>query len=301
MVGRGARPAAYSIIKNTGDGMPINWPNKYSKTTNRHNEWAALKKKHAIAIKASKVDFDAGLGGAVDKFENMIKKVAAAGYGATATNADLEKVTQAGLSAAKVARDYKSKAAALKDPAKKELTAFLAEIEADAKLWDEATLALPTKSIKLDTKWSSVAAFAGHLTTIVQRGAAAQKFLDADPGIGTSQDLIGLKTRLKELLAAAAAAETAARHLEGLVSNANTNPAYLKLLKADTAKALAGPFNLFHQKYQALETYRKGNWVADTHLKNDANEGGKTITNTLIFAMTDLAAIIAAERSLVVV
>src|SRR5262249_3074304 len=77
--------------------MPIKWPIKYSKTTSRHNEWSTLKKKHAAAIKASKVDFDAGLGGAVDKFENLIKKVAAAGYGNTATNADLEKVTQAGL------------------------------------------------------------------------------------------------------------------------------------------------------------------------------------------------------------
>src|SRR5262245_49154670 len=115
--------------------MPIHWPSKYSKTTNRHNEWSVLKKKHAAAIKASKIDFDAGLGGAVDKFENMIKKVAAAGYGDTATNADLEKVTQAGSSAAKVAREYKSKAAILKDPAKKELTAFLAAIESDAKLW----------------------------------------------------------------------------------------------------------------------------------------------------------------------
>ena len=280
--------------------MPIQWPSKYSKTTNRHNEWSALKKKHAAAIKASKVDFDAGLGGAVDKFENMIKKVAVAGYGATATNADLEKVTQAGLSAAKVARDYKSKAGALTDPAKKELTAFLVEIEADAKLWDDATLSMPTKAVKLDAKWTSIAALAGHLTTIAQRGAAAQKFLDADPGVGTNQELIGLKTHLKELLVAAAAAETAAKHLEGLLSNANANPAYLKLLKADTAKALAGSFKVFHQKYQDLENYRKANWVADTHLKNDDNAGGKTLTNTLTFAMTDLAAIIAAERGLVV-
>jgi hypothetical protein len=280
--------------------MPIKWPGKYSKTTNRHNEWSALKKKHAAAIKASKVDFDAGLGGAVDKFENLIKKVAAAGYGASATNADLEKVTQAGLSAAKVAHDYKSKASALADPAKKELIAFLAEIEADAKLWDDATLAMPTKVVKLDTKWVSVSAFAGHLTTIVQRGAEAQKFLAADPSAGTNAELIGLKQHLTELLAAAAASETAAKHLEGLVTNANANPAYLKLLKADSAKALAGPFNQFHQKYQALESYRKANWVADTHMKNDANSGGKTMTNTLLFAMTDLAAVIAAERGLVV-
>jgi len=280
--------------------MPIKWPIKYSKTTSRHNEWSTLKKKHAAAIKASKVDFDAGLGGAVDKFENMIKKVAAAGYGATATNADLEKVTQAGLSAAKVARDYKSRAGALKDPAKKELTAFLAEIEADAKLWDDATLAMPAQAVKLDTRWASVAALAGHLTTIVQRGAAAQKFLDADPNLGTNDELKGLKTHLKDLLTAAATAETTAKHLEGLVSNASSNPAYLKLLKGESAKALAGPFRVFHEKYQALEAYRQANWVADTHLKNDDNAGGKTLTNTLTFAMTDLAAIIAAERGLVV-
>ena len=225
--------------------------------------------------------------------------MAAAGYGATATNADLEKVTQAGLDAAKVVRDYKSKVSALKDPAKKELTAFLAEIEADAKLWDAATLAMPTKTVKLDTRWTSVAAFAGHLTTIVQRGAAAQKFLAADPGIKTNDELIGLKKHLTELLTAAAAAEKAAKHLEGLVANAS-NHAYVKLLKAESAKTLAGSFKAFHQKYQALENYRQANWVADTHLKNDDNEGGKTLTNTLIFAMTDLAAIIAAERSLVV-
>jgi hypothetical protein len=280
--------------------MPVKWPGKYSKTTNRHNEWSTLKKKHALAIKASKVDFDAGLGGAVDKFENMIKKVAAAGYGAMATNADLEKVTQAGLSAAKVARDYKSKAGALPDPAKKELIAFLAEIEADARLWDDATLALPTKIVKLDTKWASTAAFAGELAIIVRRGAEAQKFLAADPSIGTNQELIGLKTHLTELLTTAAAAEQAARRLEGLVSNASSNPAYLKLLKAEAGKALAGPFKAFHQKYQALELYRQGSWIADTHLKNDDNSGGKTLTNTLVFAMTDLAAIVAAERSLVV-
>ena len=280
--------------------MPINWPSQYSKTTNRHNEWSALKKKHAAAIKASKVDFDAGLGKAVDNFENMIKKVAAAGYGARATNADLEKVTQAGLNAAKVAREYKTKTSALKDPAKKELTAFLAEIEADAKLWDDATLAMPTQNVQLDTRWTSVAAFAGHLTTIVQRGAAAQTFLNADPGIKTNLELIGLKSDLTELLTAAAAAEKTAKHLEGLVTNAGSNPAYLKLLKAEAAKALAGSFKVFQQKYQDLENYRKSNWVADTHLKNDDNAGGKTLTNTLTFAMTDLAAIIAVERGLVV-
>jgi hypothetical protein len=280
--------------------LPIKWPTQYSKTTNRHTEWSTLKKKHAAAIKASKVDFDAGLGEVVDKFENMIKKVAKAGYGSTATNADLEKVTQAGLSAAKVARVYKAKASALKDPAKKELTAFLAEIEADAKLWDDATLAMPTKTVKLDTRWASVAALAGHLTTIVQRGAEAQTFLNADPGLKTNDELKGLKTHLTELLTAAAAAEKSAKHLEGLVSNAS-NPAYLKLLKAESAKALAGSFNVFRQKYQALENYRQANWAADTHLKNDANAGGKTVTNTLTFAMTDMAAIIAADRALVVV
>ena len=157
-----------------------------------------------------------------------------------------------GQSAAKVARDYKSKASALTDPAKKELIAFLAEIEADANLWDAATLAMPTKNTKLDTRWASVAALAGHLTTIVLRGTAAQKFLDADPGIATNQELIGLKTHLNELLTAAAAADNAAKHLEGLVTNAASNPAYLKLLKADTAKALAGSFNVFHQKYLGI-------------------------------------------------
>ncbi len=280
--------------------MPIKWPSKYSKTTNRHNEWSALKKKHAAAIKASKVDFDAGLGGAVDKFENMIKKVAAADYGTTATNADLEKVTQAGASAAKVARDYKSKVGALTEPSKKELSAFLAEIEADARMWDDATLAMPTKSVVLDTKWASTGAFAGHLSIIVRRGAEAMTFLNADPTLPKNPELIGLKTHLTELLTAAAAAEKAARQLEGLVTNAGSNPAYLKLLKADTAKAMAGPFKVFQQKYQALDTYRQANWVADTHLKNDANSGGKTVTNTLVFAMGDLAAIIAAERGLVV-
>ena len=280
--------------------MPINWPSKYSKTTNRHNEWSALKKKHAAAIKASKVDFDAGLGGAVDKFENMIKKVATAGYGTTATNADLEKVTQAGASAAKVAKDYKSKVGALTDPAKKELTAFLAEIDADAKMWSEATLSLPTKRVVLDPKWTSTATFAGHMSIIVRRGAEAMTFLNADPGIATNAELIGLKTHLAELLTAAAAAEKAATQLEGLVGNANSNPAYLKILKADTAKALAGPFKAFQQINQELDAYRQANWAADTHLKNDANSGGKTVTNTLIFAMTDLAAIIAAERALVV-
>jgi hypothetical protein len=280
--------------------MPIQWPSKYSKTTNRHNEWAALKKKHAAAIKASKVDFDAGLGGAVDKFENMIKKVAAAGYGATATNADLEKVSQAGLSAAKVARDYKSKASALADPAKKELTAFLVEIETDARLWSDATLSMPTKAVELDTRWTSVAAFAGHLEIITRRGAEAQRFLEADPGLATLDELKGLHQHLKDLLAAAATAQTAAKHLEGLVSNANANPAYLKLLKGEAAKDLAGPFNQFHKQYQILENYRQANWVADTNLKNDASPGGKTLTNTLIFANKDLAAIIAAERGLVV-
>jgi len=280
--------------------MPFKWPSKYSKTTNRHNEWSALKKKHAAAIKVSKVDFDAGLGGAVDKFENMIKKVAAAGYGTTATNADLEKVTQAGASAAKVARDYKSKLGALTEPAKKELSAFLAEIEADARMWDDATLAMPTKSVVLDTKWASAGAFAGHMSIIVRRGAEAMTFLNADPTFPKNPELIGLITHLTELLTAAAAAEKVARQLEGLVTNAGSNPAYLKLLKAATAKALAGPFKAFQQKYQALDAYRQANWVADTHLKNDENSGGKTVTNTLVFAMGDLAAIIAAERGLVV-
>ena len=60
--------------------MPIQWPTKYNKTTNRHNEWSTLKKKHADAIKKSKINFDADLGSAIDKFENHIKKVASEGF-----------------------------------------------------------------------------------------------------------------------------------------------------------------------------------------------------------------------------
>jgi len=281
--------------------MPVKWPSKYNKTTNRHNEWSVLKKKHADAIKKSKLNFDADLGSAVDKFENLIKKVATAGYGQTATLQDLEKVSQAGLSAKKVATSYKTKVSALPDPAKKELAAFLTEIETDAQMWADSTLFMPT--VKTDLQhagWVSVSSLADHLTTINRRGAEAQKFLQVDPSLATNQELIGLKQHMTNLLKAAAAAEGVAKRLEGLVTNANANPAYLKVLKGEAAKAVAGPFALLQRETQTLEAYLKANWVADTHMHNDENSGGKALINNLVFTKTDLSAIVAAEKTLIV-
>ena len=65
--------------------MPNVWPKLYQKTTDRRKEWKALKTKHAAAIKASKVDFDANLGKALDAFETQVKKMATEGYGLKST------------------------------------------------------------------------------------------------------------------------------------------------------------------------------------------------------------------------
>src|SRR5258706_14703351 len=105
--------------------MPVKWPARYDKKTDRRKEWVALKKKHAAAIKASKVNFEAKLGPSLDKFELGIKKVATAGFGTKATLSDLEKVSQAGLTAKVAATEYLKKGAALSQPAQAELTKFL--------------------------------------------------------------------------------------------------------------------------------------------------------------------------------
>jgi hypothetical protein len=280
--------------------MPVKWPTKYSKTTNRHNEWAALKNKHAAAIKAAKIDFDARLGSAVDQFENRIKLVATAGYGAKATLQDLEKVSQAGLSASQVADSYKSKLSRLPDPAKKELTAFLTEIENDAQMWADATLFEPEANIRWKTmEWNACAALAGHVEIMIRRGEKALEALAAHPNIGSADFLQGLQTHLKELHQAAIAAEPSAKHLEAMLDNASRNSTLLGVLKGETAKALAGPFAALSQRIQALETYLTANPFAGVYVNQGADTEVRAVSKAVEFVKTDLANVAKAEKGLV--
>ncbi len=279
--------------------MPIKWPTRYSKTTDRRHEWKALKTRHAAAIKASKINFDAGLGPALDKFETLIKKVAAAGYGDTATLQDLEKVSVAGLDAKKVADSYKTKAAGLTDPAKKELIAFLAEIDADATLWSDATLSMPVPNANWHAAdWEAYRELADHLKIVVDRGARAEMYFTGNAAYATNHDLQAAHQLWQTMYHAASAAQPVAAHLEGLVTNAAKNPAYLKVLKGEAVKAFAGSFATLHNSIGPLQHYATNDDFGKMFFPDSVKVDLRAAMTALDAVVQDLQEAYAAEQHL---
>ena len=223
--------------------MPIKWPTKYNKATSRHTEWQALKKKHESALKAGKVNFASDFGTAIDNFETQIKKVANADFARTATINDLEVVSQAGSKAQDIARKYKTKLASVADPAKTAFLNFLNSVDTDAQIWQDNTLfessAGPAWKI---AEWDACPSLDGHLELVSRHAALGIKAIDADPALKAQDVYKKLRTRLVAIETSGTAAHGNAKLLHALYINALGNPAYLGVLKADTAKALKGPY-----------------------------------------------------------
>ena len=178
----------------------------------------------------------------------------------------------AGLGAKTIAGKYKTKMGALADPAKKELTAFLTALEGDAELWADSTLNVATPNANWKKgDWTSCAALAGHIATVARHSLDTVKALDSNPNIGTVADLQTLRKHLADLNHAAITAEPVAKRIEGLAANALANDAYIGVLKAEAARAVAGSFLTLHQQIAALGVLIKGNLVAKMNFEDKNN------------------------------
>lgn len=115
--------------------------------SDRRRQWAALKSKHAKAIAAKKLDFDAKFGPLLDKYQaamGVVDKLFARQAG---TGKDIEKVVALTRPLRNVAEYYRDKAKGLGDPAEKELVKFLKEIESDCQDWEKALDAIGSQSV----------------------------------------------------------------------------------------------------------------------------------------------------------
>lgn len=279
--------------------MPIKWPAAYNKATSRHNEWSALKKKHADAIKKSKLNFDADLGARIDAFENLIAKVAKADFGNTATLQDLEKVSSAGLNARAIAVSYKSKVAALADPAKKELTAFLSAITTDADLWAAATFNEPGATSQFNKdEWVVASAVAGHLRDLSPRLTKALAVFQGNSLFATNASLQNLHKHVTALRDAVAVAAPAAANVEKLFVNAAKNPTYLGVLKNTAHQLVAGPLTAVYTQANALAAFLSSDSTAELAFTNDNNIDARTADPLITALKTEMKLLSQAEKNL---
>jgi hypothetical protein len=281
--------------------MPIKWPSKYNKSTNRHKEWETLKKTHAAAIKASKVNFGSDLGSAIDKFEAEIKKVANTGFAKTATLNDLEKVSQAGSKAQDIAKSYKGKIGKMAEPAKGALTEFLNDVDADGQVWQDNTLFEPEPVGKWKTaEWSACPALAGHLEVLVRHLGLAIKLLEKEPNFKTADFLQKLKPHAVALQTAATTARRNAEVLEKLYMNALGNNSYVGVLKGDTDRAIKGPFAALLKSIGTFEGYCKAEQFAGMYVSNGKNVDFRASTKVFQMIRSDILNVTKAEKMTVV-
>lgn len=254
--------------------MPNLWPSKYKKTTDRRKEWKALKTKHAAALKASKVDFDAKLGPSIDTFETQVKKMATEGYGVKSTTQSWTTVGTAATKLLAVVNTYQGKVAALPAPAKQDLKEFLEALEADGTLWVTAAQnPTPTEAgPSLGNARVAIYEMAGELKALGER---SQQYLDAiiekrttefqpdagnpDPAHKSKADpervayLAALETQVDALLKAVEPARAAAKRLDEVAANARKDSTYVKVYKAGVKQAVAGPFAVLKRELAALK------------------------------------------------
>ena len=253
--------------------MPNVWPKLYSKTTDRRKEWKALKLKHAAALKASKVDFDANLGKALDAFETQVKKMATEGYGLKSTTQSWATVEAAGAKLVTVSTAYQAKLGGLADPAKKALKTFLEAVESDGTLWvNAAQNPTPTEEgPSLGDARAELYEMVGHLKQLHER---AKQYLEAviekrttefqpdpgnpDPAHKSKADpqrvayLGALEAQLDTLIPLIAPAHAAAKRLDEVASNSKKDSTYVKVYKTGVKQAVAGPFAALKQEVVAL-------------------------------------------------
>lgn len=103
--------------------------------SDRRSQWTALKSKHGKAIAAKKLNFDAKLGPALDKYQEPVKAVDKLFAAEKVSQPAIQKVLAASQPLRNIAEDYLDRVKGLGDPAEKELTAFLKGVIADCTGW----------------------------------------------------------------------------------------------------------------------------------------------------------------------
>jgi len=107
--------------------------------SDRRVEWKALKAKHRAALAARKVDFGAGLGPALDKYQPTVKAVTKLFAAEKLNQPALQKVLDAARPLGNIAQGYLTQVKGLGNPAEKELTAFLKAVDAECEGWEQVT------------------------------------------------------------------------------------------------------------------------------------------------------------------
>jgi hypothetical protein len=146
-------------------------------------QWKGLKSKHSKAIAKAKLDFDEKLGPALDKYQTAVDKLLKLSATTELVSNQVQPVLEAELALKKIVASYHDKVKTLEDPAKKEMTAFLAALEAECAGWEHLTMntmAAPPKGTT-DAQKAAARALAAVLDnirsvslTIVTRGERAK-------------------------------------------------------------------------------------------------------------------------------
>ncbi len=105
--------------------------------SDRRSQWTALKSKHKKVLAAKKIDFDAGLGPALDKYQLPVKTVTKLFVAEQLNQAAIQKVLEAARPLEPIAQHYVDRVKGLGDPAEKEITAFLTGIVTDCNGWEQ--------------------------------------------------------------------------------------------------------------------------------------------------------------------
>jgi hypothetical protein len=233
--------------------MP-SWPKLYKQKTNRRKEWKALKTTHAAALKASKVDFDAKLGAAIDKFELQVTKMAAEEFGKKSDTQDWVKVGAAATQLTAIVKPYKTKVSNLPVPTKTAMTTFLKALEDDAEMWSEAAKAPTTlqKGQQVD-EWGNVLSAVGHLEALLKRSQVLGEYIAGARAGGTVTDpAVQADMGPREALTgtihdSTPAALEAAKKIEALRMNFGKDATYRTVLKQTGERALNGPWATLRQ------------------------------------------------------
>lgn len=254
------------------------WPSPYKKTTNRHKEWVALKKSHAAVLKVSKVDFDAGLGGAIDTFERLVKKLAAEGYGKKSTTESWNKVSAAAAQLGTVANTYQGKLSGLPAATKQDLTEFLEVLKDDAQVW-QAAAKNPTPTafgLLPDGQWDKLAAALEHMTAVLERArllameVIKQRTSNQITDANELARLAQLEMQAADLREAVTDALPVVQRLVGLMSNNSHDATYFKVFKQEGKRAFKGPFVALRQELKAWPAILAGT-PPGSPLKADVN------------------------------
>ncbi len=107
--------------------------------SDRRVEWKALKAKHRAALAAKKVDFGAGLGPALDKYQPAVKAVTKLFAAEKLSQPALQKVLDAARPLGNIAQHYLGQVKGLGNPAGKELTAFLKALITESEGWEQVS------------------------------------------------------------------------------------------------------------------------------------------------------------------